>query len=1205
MFHPSIYKLFNNDLKNLNNNQLNIHWKTIGKKENRISNVKIFFNKYPNFKINLYKERYPELNNYDDLVIMAHYHHNDLRDQNDLDKTIDDQDNKLINYVDKYLNKYYIYDANFCIIILNYNNKKNFNDYDQDCFIFTNQNLNTKCINNIIKTEFNIYKINDLILNLNYDYYLFLKNTEVKFNTDLIDKNANIIYHNDYIFVKKQILRFINFYTIINFNINNLNINNIITIDNDNKIKYINYKFYNLNNILKKNTDNYSNKVFINIDLNSYNDLFYIIQLISYLENKKYDVYLKENNYIFFKNYLIIDENLDLKLINDINDLDNDNFIIDEKIKFNNVTFHYLNKINKFLLLDIFKNILFLDLKKNIIIIYFDKNIDEEFIINSLINVNFQESIIILVNYKKYNYELFDNLPYLLLEDIYEYINTSTNLSYLDLELCMGFFTDIYIGPANYLSLIWNYLFNNIILYTDNYSTSYSRNQNLIINKNVLTITDLNNKIINYNFNLYKINNNKLLNIDYKYDLYTNYYFNDYIFKIYFNKDSFVSKEELINTNNKNISILKYENNYYIKYFNQYEQIYNEFLLNYFMTNTNSNQIINVNRSKIINNYVFVIQIYDIHLINYYEDQFEKYYFDKNYILEFYIKINNQNINSSKKKTVINSLNSNNFIIILENIYHKYNENDLIFIFKNSNFNAIDINNEILIYLQNNKMYYNSNQFIILNLNIFNNDHNNDNKEIYDILKLNRKLNKSNDIDQNILFYLENNYINNYNFNEMIYNNNVLLKFLIYYENTNLIYYNFNNINYEYELLKNQINYFEYNLSKEILKLIINDNYNDDDSISDIDDEYSVSADDKNNEYYLNLNNLNLFINKLDNNYYFIYKIKNIDIDIQKIKLKNTIILNEFNELIILIIDVESIKKIGFLNNYYFKNNSLIDLNLYIINKLISPIIYKYDNNKFLDSQLNINSKIERYFNNINLNNIVNVRYISNLNINNYNEIIDIYIINLKNRTDKKQYIINQLNKLNILHYKFFDAYKIKKEDLHNYSFIKPEKFLNHLNINYVIGSAGCKISHYELIKSIQENNKYSLILEDDVVLEYNFIDYIFCALKQLKNKEFDLLYLGCNLTENNNYLFSNNLLSVKYPKTTTAYLIQNYNKNKILNIIEDSNNEIDEVYANSDLNKYCIYPMIAYQKNIKSDIINNNDYGYYHDKYFFNDLNS
>ena len=164
---------------------------------------------------------------------------------------------------------------------------------------------------------------------------------------------------------------------------------------------------------------------------------------------------------------------------------------------------------------------------------------------------------------------------------------------------------------------------------------------------------------------------------------------------------------------------------------------------------------------------------------------------------------------------------------------------------------------------------------------------------------------------------------------------------------------------------------------------------------------------------------------------------------------------------------------------------------------------------------------------------------------------------------------------------------------------------MNHLNINYVIGSAGCKISHYELIKSIQENNKYSLILEDDVVLEYNFIDYIFCALKQLKNKEFDLLYLGCNLTENNNYLFSNNLLSVKYPKTTTAYLIQNYNKNKILNIIEDSNNEIDEVYANSDLNKYCIYPMIAYQKNIKSDIINNNDYGYYHDKYFFNDLNS
>ena len=47
MFQNNIYKLFNNDLKNLNNNQLQIHWNTIGKNENRISNISHFFKKYP------------------------------------------------------------------------------------------------------------------------------------------------------------------------------------------------------------------------------------------------------------------------------------------------------------------------------------------------------------------------------------------------------------------------------------------------------------------------------------------------------------------------------------------------------------------------------------------------------------------------------------------------------------------------------------------------------------------------------------------------------------------------------------------------------------------------------------------------------------------------------------------------------------------------------------------------------------------------------------------------------------------------------------------------------------------------------------------------------------------------------------------------------------------------------------------------------
>ena len=76
MLQISIYKLFNNDLKNLNNNQLQIHWNTIGKNQNRISNISQFFKKYPHFNLINYKNNYPELNNFDDIIIMAHFHHN-------------------------------------------------------------------------------------------------------------------------------------------------------------------------------------------------------------------------------------------------------------------------------------------------------------------------------------------------------------------------------------------------------------------------------------------------------------------------------------------------------------------------------------------------------------------------------------------------------------------------------------------------------------------------------------------------------------------------------------------------------------------------------------------------------------------------------------------------------------------------------------------------------------------------------------------------------------------------------------------------------------------------------------------------------------------------------------------------------------------------------------------------------------------------
>ena len=63
----------------------------------------------------------------------------------------------------------------------------------------------------------------------------------------------------------------------------------------------------------------------------------------------------------------------------------------------------------------------------------------------------------------------------------------------------------------------------------------------------------------------------------------------------------------------------------------------------------------------------------------------------------------------------------------------------------------------------------------------------------------------------------------------------------------------------------------------------------------------------------------------------------------------------------------------------------------------------------------------------------------------------------------------------------------------------------------------------------------------------------------------------------------------------------QTIEKDQIIDIIENSNTEIDNTYQNNLENKYCVYPMCVYQKNFYSDINSKNmDYGPFHRKYYF-----
>lgn len=214
---------------------------------------------------------------------------------------------------------------------------------------------------------------------------------------------------------------------------------------------------------------------------------------------------------------------------------------------------------------------------------------------------------------------------------------------------------------------------------------------------------------------------------------------------------------------------------------------------------------------------------------------------------------------------------------------------------------------------------------------------------------------------------------------------------------------------------------------------------------------------------------------------------------------------------------------------------------------------------------------------------------------------INTIVIHLEDRLDKKKYIEQHFQELTIENYQFFKAIKPIKENLFDYSFIRVESFLNFYNIDYVLGAAGCKISHYQCIQSL--NKDLHLLVEDDVILEENYLVYVQNALHQIEqNKiDYDILYLSVNLEKKEDaHKIAPNVLSVLHGKTTTAYLINPDKKQKILQCIENSENEIDEVYSKSDLKKLCIYPMIAHQKNIKSDIVSENNYLKYHEKFSY-----
>jgi GR25 family glycosyltransferase involved in LPS biosynthesis len=188
-----------------------------------------------------------------------------------------------------------------------------------------------------------------------------------------------------------------------------------------------------------------------------------------------------------------------------------------------------------------------------------------------------------------------------------------------------------------------------------------------------------------------------------------------------------------------------------------------------------------------------------------------------------------------------------------------------------------------------------------------------------------------------------------------------------------------------------------------------------------------------------------------------------------------------------------------------------------------------------------------------------------------YNISNKIYVLNLKTRTDRREHIINQLNKINCNNYTIIES-------------IDGKELVNTTKLsNGMLGLNHTYLKIYD--EWSKESNNNIIIIEDDCVFFENFNDELLNYITNVPN-DWDMLYFGGN----HNYHVGSktekiNEYCLKLNNTYTAHcvVLKNYVFKELIDNLKNMEIENDVLLSRLQ-KKYNAYSTI---KNITTQLPN------------------